>query len=169
MIGIEQYQKIQEYKALGLAQTKTAKALEITYSSVSKYWNMSEEDYVREAEKERYHMDNYRQYILEHLKICPQMRDTNIYLKLVEAFPDLQVKRATFYRYMKALREQHGYPHASKRKTSPREISPPGYEAQADFGQYKLKDMYGRIVRIYFFCMVYNAPHCQDNFSAFLS
>ena len=56
-------------------------------------------------------MDNYRQYILEHLKICPQMRDTNIYLKLVEAFPDLQVKRATFYRYMKALREQHGYPH----------------------------------------------------------
>ena len=37
--------------------------------------------------------------------------------KLVEAFPDLQVKRATFYRYMKALREQHGYPHASKRKT----------------------------------------------------
>ena len=42
MIGIEQYQKIQEYKALGLAQTKTAKALEITYSSVSKYWNMSE-------------------------------------------------------------------------------------------------------------------------------
>ena len=50
-------------------------------------------------------MDNYRQYILEHLKICPQMRDTNIYIKLVEAFPDLQVKRATFYRYIKALRE----------------------------------------------------------------
>ena len=98
MIRIEQYRKIQEYKALGLAQTKTAKALGITYSSVSKYWNMSEEDYVREAERERYHMDNYRQYIQEHLKICPQMRDTNIYLKLVEAFPDLQVKRATFYR-----------------------------------------------------------------------
>jgi predicted DNA-binding transcriptional regulator AlpA len=106
MIGIEQYRKIQEYKALGLAQT------------------------IREAEKERYHMDNYRQYILEHLKICPQMRDTNIYLKLVETFPDLQVKRATFYRYMKALREQHGYQHTSKRKISPREVSPPGYEAQ---------------------------------------
>ncbi|MGI6448890.1 MAG: hypothetical protein ACOX3R_00945 [Desulfitobacteriia bacterium] len=27
MIGIEQYRKILEYKALGLAQTKTAKAL----------------------------------------------------------------------------------------------------------------------------------------------
>ena len=86
MIGIEQYRKILEYKALGLAQTKTAKALGITYYSVSKYWNMSEKDYVKKAEKERYHMDNYRQYILEHLKICPQMRDTNIYLKLVEAY-----------------------------------------------------------------------------------
>jgi len=154
MIGIEQYQKIQEYKALGLAQTKTAKALGITYTSVSKYWNMSKEDYAREAEQEKYHMDNYRQYILEQLKICPQIRDTNIYLKLIEAFPDLQVKRATFYRYMKALREQHGYQHTRKRKISPREVSPPGYEAQADFGQYKLKDMYGRIVRVYFFCMV---------------
>jgi predicted transcriptional regulator len=67
MIGIEQYQKIQEYKALGLAQTKTAKALGLTYTSVSKYWNMSKEDYAREAEQEKYHMDNYRQYILEIL------------------------------------------------------------------------------------------------------
>jgi predicted transcriptional regulator len=47
MIGIEQYQKIQEYKELGLSQTKTAKALRITYTSVSKYWNMSKEDYAR--------------------------------------------------------------------------------------------------------------------------
>src|SRR5690606_25522000 len=117
MIGIEQYQKIQEYKELGLAQTKTAKALGITYTSVSKYWNMSKEDYAREAEQEKYHMDNYRQYKLEQLKICLQIRDTNIYLKLMEAFPDLQVKRATFYRYMKALREQHGYQHTSKRKS----------------------------------------------------
>jgi hypothetical protein len=33
MIGIEQYRKIQEYKALGLAQTKTAKALGVTIKS----------------------------------------------------------------------------------------------------------------------------------------
>ncbi len=45
MIGIEQYQKIQEYKELGLSQTKTAKALGLTYTSVGKYWNMSKEDY----------------------------------------------------------------------------------------------------------------------------
>jgi predicted transcriptional regulator len=103
MIGITQYQKIQEYKELGLTRTKTSKVLGITYSSVCKYWNMSKEDYAKEVEQEKHHMDNYRQYILEQLKLCPQIRDTNIYLKLTEAFPDLQVKRATFYRYMKAL------------------------------------------------------------------
>ncbi len=53
---------------------------------------------------------------------------------------------------MAALREQHGY--IITRITSPRQTLPPGYEAQADFGQYKLKDMYGKMVRIYFFCMV---------------
>jgi len=152
MIGIEQYQKIQEYKELGLTRTKTSKVLGITYSSVCKYWSMSKEDYAKAAEQERHHMDNYRQYILDQLKLCPQIRDTNVYLKLMEAFPDLQVKRATFYRYMKALREQHGYQRT--RTISPRETLSPGYEAQADFGQYKLKDMYGHIVRVYFFCMV---------------
>jgi hypothetical protein len=31
---------------------QTAKPLGITYTSVSKYWNMSQEDYTREAEQE---------------------------------------------------------------------------------------------------------------------
>lgn len=154
MIGIEHYQKIQEFKALGLSQKKTMKAVRTTYATVCKYWNMSYEEFTKLAEKEKYHLDNYRQYILEQLKLCPQIRDTNVYLKLVEAFPDLQVKRATFYRYMKALREQHGYKSAKTRITSPRENPQPGYEAQTDFGQFKLKDMYGRTVRVYFFCMV---------------
>jgi len=54
--------------------------LELSFSISTEFgaesWNMSKEDYAREAEKERYHMDNYRQYILEQLKICPQIRDT---------------------------------------------------------------------------------------------
>lgn len=35
-----------------------------------------------------------------------------------------------------------------------REESPPGYEAQVGFGQYRMKDVYGKAVRVYFFCMV---------------
>ena len=30
----------------------------------------------------------------------------------------------------------------------------PGYEGQADFGQYVMKSMYGNNIRVYFFCMV---------------
>jgi len=89
-VGIE-HTKNPRVQRTWTSQTKTAKALGITYTSVSKYWNMSKEDYAREAEQEKYHMDNYRQYILEQLKICPQIRDTNIYLKLIEGFPDYKL------------------------------------------------------------------------------
>ena len=154
MITMDQYQEIQRYKALGLAMAKTARAMGIACSSVRKYWRKGPEDFARDAERTRQHLDNYRQYILEQLKLCPQMRDTNIYFKLTEAFPDLSVKRATFYRYMRALREQHGFVSSRTRTTAPREVQPPGYEAQCDFGQYRLRDLYGRMVRVYFFCMV---------------
>ena len=100
-------------------------------------------------------MDSYREFILSYLRTCPQIRDTNIEYKIRETFPDYAVKRSTFYRYMKKLREQTGYvsPFAS-RKTSIRPELPPGYEAQVDFGQYKLRSMYDREVRVYFFVMI---------------
>lgn len=52
------------------------------------------------------------------------------------------------------MREESGYAKYKERLTSPREQLPPCYEAQVDFGQYKLKDMYGQIVRVYFFAIV---------------
>ena len=59
----------------------------------------------------------------------------------MEAFPDLQVKRVTFYRYMKALREQHGYQHTSKRKISPREVSPAKIFIGGLLGNIKVKKL----------------------------
>ena len=47
-----------------------------------------------------------------------------------------------------------GYVRPFGRKTSMRKDLPPGYEAQVDFGQYKMRNMYDRKVRVYFFCMV---------------
>ena len=35
-----------------------------------------------------------------------------------------------------------------------REETEPGYEGQVDFGQYVMKTMYGRNIRIYFFSMI---------------
>lgn len=71
-----------------------------------------------------------------------------------EEFPEFECNRKTFYKYIKKLREQTGFLQFAGRVTSVREESPPGYEAQVDFGQYRMKDMYGKQMRVYFFCMV---------------
>ena len=63
-------------------------------------------------------------------------------------------RRERFFKYIEKLREDYGFNIQSERRTTPRKETPPGEEAQVDFGQYKMKDMYGRIVRVYFFCMV---------------
>lgn len=74
--------------------------------------------------------------------------------RIKDQFPDFNCKKTTFFRYVKDLREQTGYIKPSERPTSFREETPPGYEAQVDFGQFKMKDMYDRNIRVYFFCMV---------------
>lgn len=99
-------------------------------------------------------MDQYREFILSILRVCPQTRETNILYRLREEFPDFNCNKRTFYRYMHILREQTGFAQFTGRVTSPREEAPPGYEAQVDFGQFRMKDMYGKQLRVYFFCMV---------------
>lgn len=57
---------------------------------------------------------------------------------------------------MKRLREQEGF-ESYKRRDEMRTIRSnpePGQEAQVDFGQYNIKDMYGKVRKIYFFCML---------------
>ena len=55
---------------------------------------------------------------------------------------------------MVKLREQEGFVKNGERVLTARDELPPGYEAQADMGQTKLKDMYGGEVKIFFFCML---------------
>lgn len=55
---------------------------------------------------------------------------------------------------MKKLRKETGYDRFRKISTSIRENPEPGEEAQIDFGQYKIIDMYGKRRFLYFFVMV---------------
>lgn len=155
MISYEQFKRMHELKALGLSRVKTAANLGISEYEIGKWWHCDEREFLHVQSEQEFQMDSYREFILSYLRTCPQIRDTNIEYKIRETFPDYAVKRSTFYRYMKKLREQTGYvsPFAS-RKTSIRPELPPGYEAQVDFGQYKLRSMYDREVRVYFFVMI---------------
>ncbi|MBR6050026.1 MAG: helix-turn-helix transcriptional regulator [Clostridia bacterium] len=84
------------------------------------------------------YLEQHRAFILNILKICPQTQATNIMYRVKDQFPDFNCRKTTFFRYIHDLREQTGYVKPEQRPTSFRGETPPGYEAQVDFGQFKI-------------------------------
>ncbi|MGI6122024.1 MAG: IS21 family transposase [Saccharofermentanales bacterium] len=153
MISIETYREIQKHKNYGASMHKTSQIMKLSYNTVYKWWNLTEEDFFSFQSRHEFILDNYRQYFIEQLRITPQMNNTLLYKRLKNDFDNIDVPVSTFHRYIKNLREQTGLV-KPKRQTGLRDNPDPGYEAQADYGQYVMKTMYGNNVRIYFFCMV---------------
>ena len=154
MISKEQFLELKHLKSLGVPTTTICKKIGISVPSANKWLRMDEDAFDQYLRNNTPYLEQYRAFILSILKICPQTPATNIMYRIKDQFPDFNCKKTTFFRYIKDLREQTGYVKPESRPTSFREEMPPGYEAQVDFGQLKMKDMYDRIVRVYFFCMV---------------
>ncbi len=152
MLGIQQFKKLQEYKKLGISKLKVSEILNLSYKTVCNWWDRDEEYFYSFQKEHEFMLDNYRQYIIEILKICPQINNTVILRRVKEEFGNIGVPNSTFYRYVKNVREQTGLIKPD-RVFKLRESTDPGYEGQVDFGQYVMKSMYGNNVRIYFFCM----------------
>ncbi len=153
MLGIEQFKKLQEYKKLGISKLKVSEKLNLSYKTVWNWWDRDEDFFNKFQKEHEFILDNYRQYIIEILKICPQINNTVLLRRIKDDFSDFDIPAATFYRYVKKVREQTGLL-KPPRKFSIREVTEPGYEGQVDFGQYVMKTMYGRNIRVYFFSMI---------------
>ena len=153
MISKETYNMIQEYKKIGLTRFKTSEKLEISYRKVCDWWNKTPEEFESAHKPHDFILDNYREYIIDQLKVCPQISGSLINLRLRQQFPEFDVPMASFYKYLRNLREQTGLEKPSRRHVM-RDEPDPGYEGQVDFGQYVMNTMYGNTIRVYFFCMV---------------
>lgn len=154
MISKEQFLELKHLKSLGVPTTTICKKIGISVPSANKWLRMDEDAFETYLRNNTPYLEQYRAFILSILKICPQTPATNIMYRIKDQFPDFDCKKNTFFRYVKTLREQTGYIKPENRPTSFREETPPGYEAQVDFGQFKMKDMYDRNLWVYFFCMV---------------
>ena len=154
MISKEQFLELKHLKSLGVPTTTICKKIGISVPSANKWLRMDEDAFETYLRNNTPYLEQYRAFILSILKICPQTPATNIMYRIKDQFPDFDYKKNTFFRYVKTLREQTGYIKPENRPTSFREETPPGYEAQVDFGQFKMKDMYDRNLWVYFFCMV---------------
>lgn len=99
-------------------------------------------------------LDAYKDFILDIIKTTPTIPDSNIYYKTLESFPEFNISESAFRKYAKRLRVETGYDKFKKIGKTLRDDPKPGEEAQIDFGQYKMKDMYGKNRILYFFVMV---------------
>lgn len=150
----ETFMEMRRQKELGLSMRKVAKNLNISHGMLDRWWYRTETEWINSDHAKAQTLEQYREYIVSILKVYPQIRATNMYYRLQEKFRDFNAKQSTFYRYFDKVRQQSGYGKYKERMIAPREQLPPGYEAQVDFGQFKMKDMYSQTVRVYFFAMV---------------
>lgn len=154
MIGRKKYDDIHEMNKQGFNRLQISKKVGVDKRTVDRYLAMPLDDYLGIERKTIEGLAHYRDFILDIIKVCPQVRDTNLLYRLREAFPDFNYKRATFYRYVKRLREETGFVQKEfHRRRGIRNTPEPGFEGQVDFGQYKMPDMYGGVKRVYFFVM----------------
>lgn len=165
MISKEQFLTIKRLKQEGVIAA-IARRIGISEPTTRKWANMSEAGFDELKKDDIPYLDNYREFILSILRVCPQTRETNILYRLREEFPDFECRKTTFYKYMRKLREQTGFVQFTGRVTSLRDESPPGYEAQVDFGQYRMKDMYGKPVRDTFSVWCWRIAACTMCISA---
>lgn len=153
-MNYETFMKMLRQKELGLSQRKVAINLNLSRGMLERWWHRTETEWINSDYAKAQTLEQYREYIISVLKVYPQIRATNMYYRLQENFKDFNAKQSTFFRFFDNVRQQSGYGKFKERMIAPREQLPPGYEAQVDFGQFKMKDMYGQTVRVYFFAMV---------------
>ena len=136
MISKEQFLEMKRLKELGVPTKTISQKLGISTTTCTKWLRMDEDAFMQCRRAHYSEMEQYREFILSILRVCPQTKATNILYRLRDQFPDFDCPRTTFFKYIKRLREQTGYIAPSGRETSFREELPPGYEAQVDFGQF---------------------------------
>jgi len=157
MKGIFMFAKIMELKEMGYKKLRASIHLDVDVKTVRKYWNMSQEEYmayVQETKRRSRIMDSYRSFILQIFCDYPDLTGGCIYDKLREKYVDFKPSYRSVRSYIKEIREAEGIVSPIKIRQY-EEVSETliGYQAQVDMGQYNMKDMYGKRVKIYIFAM----------------
>lgn len=169
MVEGKMYYKIQELKSLGYSDRRAARELGIDRTTVKKYCNMSEDDFVqykRESKKRDKMLDAYRASIETALRVHPDIPASVVYDHLLEAEPSFAPSKRSVRLYVSNLREELGLPtQKAIRQFCEVEELPPGFQAQVDLGEQSMRDPYGKYIKVYIFAMVMS--HSRQKFVCF--
>ena len=153
--------KVNELFSKNYKKTQIASLLGLHRETVSKYVNMTEEEFCQSQSFERqYHrkLEAYEGFILGELQLCSSLSAPQIHDHLKENFAGLpQVSERTVFSFVEHIRAKYGIPKEDERTPRPYEKQPEtpyGKYAQVDFGERWQKDALGNSVKVYFFAMV---------------
>ena len=154
-ITYKDFVEIQRLKKQGITRNEAVLKTKYTQYVIYKYWNMPEDVFLKEKDQTKSEYSKYRDIIIEIINENGTLPANVIHDRLKERVgAENLASMNSFYRYLKSLKQRMGL---SDKKVSVRQMveeTPMGEEAQVDFGQYQMPNMYGSVNRVYFFCMV---------------
>ena len=154
-ITYNDYLEIQKIKRQGLSRNEATLKTKYTQYVIYKYWDMPEDVFLKEKDHTKSEYSKYREIIVEILSENNKLPANVIFDRLKERIGTENLASInSFYRYLRDLKRRMGL---SDRKIEIRQMveeTPMGEEAQVDFGQYNMPNMYGGVNKVYFFCMV---------------
>ncbi len=159
MKGWDMYREIHDMKELGFNKSQVARKQKINRETVSKYWDMSPNEYyaLLSADKNRgSKLDQYRGFIAYELQKWEDISASQVHDHLKEKLLKVQAKwipsQKLVQNYVVRLREELGIPTLRKiRQFEAVEELPFGKQAQVDMGEEKMRDAFGNIVKVYVF------------------
>jgi transposase len=157
--GWEMYQKIQRLKKDGLNKSQIAKRLNMDPKTIRKYIDMTPDDYLAYCDSLKSRskkLDQHRDRIEGMIRQYPEMMASQIADRLHEILKEEVVTEGTVRNYVNNLRLELGIPRRApdNRDYEAMEDPPMGRQMQVDFGEMKLQDQLGKLIKIYIVCFV---------------
>ena len=144
----------------GLNKSQIAKELGIDRSTVRRYLSMDEESFhqwLATSKHMPHKLMKYYGFVRDTLKNKPYLSAAQIEDRLKEYFSDLpDVHSKTVFNFVRMIRQREGIKKYKTQKNRDYQKLPEvkyGAEAQVDFGEYTMKDNFGKHHKVYFFTM----------------
>jgi len=153
------YYEVHRLHREGLSSRSIAKVFVMNRRTVIKYLAMSEAEYqgfLKKNESRSKLLDTYESFVQSRLAAHPAASAAQVHDWLKEHHSDFpQTNAKTVYNFVMAIRQKYSIPleQASREYFAVEELAY-GYQAQADFGQYLLRNAEGKRKKVYFFVMM---------------
>ncbi|WP_254777621.1 IS21 family transposase [Paenibacillus naphthalenovorans] len=153
-------------KAKGLKVSQIARKLNVSRNTVYKYMSMNPDEFkqfMEGLETRKKKLDPFEQRIIQWLREYSDLSAAQIWDWLKEHHPEIEVGESTVRSYVRLLRKMYGIPKETQQRQYEAIPDPPmGEQMQVDFGETKMKNLQGNLVKCWFITFVLS--HSRQKF-----